>query len=61
MGIGQPKHLQRECLRGEMHQKRLELWLYKWVQHQDNVPTHSVLLVKGKVFPLQARCGPEGG
>lgn len=40
-----------ECLRREMHQKRLELWLYKWVHHQDNVPAHSLLLEKQFLTP----------
>jgi hypothetical protein len=46
MAIGQPKHQQRECERGEMHQKRLELWLYKWVHQQDNVPSYSFSVIR---------------
>jgi len=53
MAVGQPKHKQREFLRREMDQKRLELWLYKWVHHQENVPAHSVLLEKQFLIPRE--------
>ena len=41
--------------------KILEIHTHYFVKFQQNFPQTVHLKGKGKVVPLQARCGPEGG
>jgi hypothetical protein len=37
--------------------KEIKQYQEKWLQHVQRMDTNK----KGKIFPLQAQCGPEGG